>query len=82
MLDRGFLSCWNLDDLESKLGGFRFEVFDLLLAVLGLVERRSSIHIFHSVAQDAVDQTSLAAMALIATGVSSLLLRRRKCAPR
>src|SRR6266446_10763467 len=47
----------NLDDLESKLGGFRLEVFGLWLAVLGFVERRSSVHVFHSVAEHEVDQT-------------------------
>src|SRR6266516_6387636 len=51
------LSRRNLDDLESKLGGFRLEVFDLSLTVLGLVELRSSVHVFHSVAEHAVDQT-------------------------
>ena len=40
-----------------QLGGFRLEVFDLQLAVLELVERRSSVHVFHSVAEHAVDQT-------------------------
>src|SRR5260370_15490899 len=46
----------SLDDLESQLGGFPLELFDLYLPVLSLVERRSLIDIFHPVAQHAVDQ--------------------------
>src|SRR5271167_3439526 len=53
----GLLSRRHLGDLESKLGGFQLEVFDLELAVLDFVEGRSSVHVFHSVAEHAVDQT-------------------------
>src|ERR1700746_3684788 len=42
--------------LVSELGGFELEVLDLALAVLKLVEGRSLVHVFHPVAQDAVDQ--------------------------
>src|SRR6516225_1923468 len=55
-LRRNSLGGRSLDDLESQLGGFPLELFDLYLPVLSLVERRSLIDIFHPVAQHAVDQ--------------------------
>src|SRR5215472_923720 len=50
--------CRNWDDLVSQGGSFGLEVFDLELPMLKLVENRSFVHIFHPVAQHAVDQTS------------------------
>src|SRR5438270_9633042 len=46
----------SFDDLESQLGGFPFEIADLSMALLSLVEFHSSIHVLHPVAQHAVDQ--------------------------
>ena len=43
----------NLDDLESKLGGFGLEVFYLQLAVLGFVELRSLVHVESCTTSDA-----------------------------
>src|SRR4029077_10250465 len=39
-----------------QLGGFRLEVLNLEFAVFKLVEGRSLVHVFHPVAQHAVDQ--------------------------
>ena len=50
------LGSGNLDELESELGGLPFELSDLQLPVLSLVEGRSFVHVLHSVAQHAVDQ--------------------------
>src|SRR5215472_11235895 len=50
------LSGRSLDDLESELCSFRLETLDLQLAVLKLVERGSSVHVFHPITQHAVDQ--------------------------
>jgi hypothetical protein len=50
------LSCSDFDDLQSQLGGFSFEMDDLLFAVLGLIELGSLVYIFHSVAQHAVEE--------------------------
>ena len=50
------LSCRSFDDLESQVGGFPFEMVDLLLAVLDLVELRSPVDELHPVAEHAVDQ--------------------------
>src|SRR5580692_5440282 len=48
--------CSNFDDLQPELGGFSLEMDDLLFAVLCLIELGSLVHIFHSVAQHAVDE--------------------------
>ena len=45
-----------MDDLVSELGGFPLEVLDLSLPVFSVIELRSSVHVFHPVAQHAVDQ--------------------------
>ena len=42
--------------MKSQLGGLPFELSDLSLAVLGLVEFRSLVYVFHPVAEHAVDQ--------------------------
>ena len=51
-----FLGGRGIDDLVSELGGFPLEVLDLKSLVFNLVERRSSVRVFHPVAQHAVDQ--------------------------
>jgi hypothetical protein len=53
-----FLSGRRLDDLVTQLGGFPLEVLDLKSLVFNLVEGCSSVHVFHPVAQHAVDQAS------------------------
>src|SRR4030081_121380 len=50
------LSCGSFDDLESQLGRSPLERVDLPLAVLNLVELRSSVHEVHAEAQHAVQQ--------------------------
>src|SRR6202035_3855803 len=52
------LSCSGFDNLKSQLGSFPSEMADLSLAVLGLVEFRSLVHMLHAVAQHTVDQSS------------------------
>src|ERR1700674_1664381 len=52
-----FLSCSGLDNLKSQLCSFPFEMVDLSLAVLGLVELGSLVHVLHAVAQHTVDQS-------------------------
>src|SRR6516165_12969 len=44
------------DHSVSELFGFRLEPLDLELSVLKLVEGRSLVHVFHPVAQHAIDQ--------------------------
>jgi hypothetical protein len=51
-----FLGGRGLDDLVSQIGSFPLEVLDLSLPVFSLIELRSSVHVFHPVAQHAVDQ--------------------------
>src|ERR1019366_10743750 len=51
------LSCRSFDDLESHFRGSPFEIVDLQLAVLSLVELHSFVHELHAVAQHTVDQT-------------------------
>ena len=43
-------------DFVSQLGGFPLELLNLELAVFKFVEGRSLVHVFHPVAQHAVDQ--------------------------
>jgi hypothetical protein len=47
-----------LDNLVSQLGGFPLEIFDLYVPMLSLVDGGSLVHIFHPVAEHAVDQAS------------------------
>jgi hypothetical protein len=51
-----FLGCRNWDDLVSQAGGFPLELLNLELPVLKLVEVGSFVHVFHPVAQHAVNQ--------------------------
>jgi len=51
-----FLDCRNWDDLVSQAGGFPLELLNLQLPVLNLVEVGSFVHVFHPVAQHAVNQ--------------------------
>jgi hypothetical protein len=46
----------NFDDFQPELGDFSLEMDTLLFAVLGLIELGSLVHIFHSVAQHAVEE--------------------------
>ena len=52
----GVLGC-SFNNVKSQLGGFPFELCDLSLAVLGLVEFRSLVYVFHPVAKHAVEQS-------------------------
>src|ERR1022692_649116 len=52
----GVLGC-SFNNVKSQLGSFPFELCDLSLAVLGLVEFRSLVYVFHPVAEHAVDQS-------------------------
>jgi hypothetical protein len=52
----GCLGC-SFNNPKSQLGGVPFELSDLSLAVLGLVDFGSLVHIFHPVAEHAVDQS-------------------------
>ncbi len=51
------LGCRSFKDFESQLGGFPFEIADLLVAMLSLVELGSAVYELHSVAQHAVDKS-------------------------
>src|ERR1700752_582680 len=51
-----FLGCRNWDDLVSQAGGLPLELLNLQLPVLKLVEVGSFVHVFHPVAQHAVNQ--------------------------
>ena len=52
----GVLGC-SFNNVKSQLGGFLLEQCDLSLAVLGLVEFRSLVYVFHPVAEHAIDQS-------------------------
>src|SRR5271156_5867685 len=52
----GVLGC-NFNNAKSQLGGFPFELSYLSFAVFCLVEFRSLVHVFHPVAEHAVDQS-------------------------
>src|SRR5271157_660237 len=52
----GALGC-SFNNVKSQLGGFPFKLCDLSLAVLGLIEFRSLVYVFHPVAEHAVDQS-------------------------
>ena len=52
----GCLGC-SFNNAKSQLGGIPFELSDLSLAVLGLVEFGPLVHIFHPVAEHAVEQS-------------------------
>jgi hypothetical protein len=52
----GCLGC-SFNNAKSQLGAVPFELSDLSLAVLGLVDFGSLVHIFHQVAEHAVDQS-------------------------
>src|ERR1700719_1735076 len=52
----GCLGC-SFYNAKSQLRGVPFELSDLSLAVLGLVDFGSLVHIFHPVAEHAVDQS-------------------------
>ena len=56
VIKSGVLGC-SFNNVKSQLGGFPFELCGLSLAVLGLVEFRSLVYAFHSVAEPAVDQS-------------------------
>src|SRR5215469_1254817 len=47
----------NWGQLVSEAGGFGLEMLDLQLPVLKLMEGRSLVHVFHPVAQHAIEQT-------------------------
>src|ERR1035441_8973322 len=55
-IESGVLGC-SFNNVKSQLGGFPFELCDLSLAVLCLVELRSLVYVFHPVAEHAVDQS-------------------------
>src|SRR5579864_3891076 len=52
----GCLGC-SFNNAKSQLRGVPFELSDLSLAMLGLVDFGSLVHIFHPVAEHAVDQS-------------------------
>ena len=77
-----FLGC-SLNNVKSQLGGFPFELSDLSLAVLGLVEFRSLVDVFHPVAEHPVDQSrQCGGHGFDRNGAPSLDLNRRNCAPK
>jgi hypothetical protein len=47
----------SFNNAKSQLGGFPFELSDLTFPVLGLVEFRSLVYVFHPVAEHPVDQS-------------------------
>jgi hypothetical protein len=54
--ESGISGC-SFNNAKSQLGGFPLELSDLSFAVLGLVEFRSLVHVFHPVAEHPVDQS-------------------------
>jgi len=50
------LGCRNWDQLVSEAGGFPLELLHLQLPVLKFLEGGSFVHVFHPVAQHAVNQ--------------------------